>query len=36
MVAARFELSEQAIGARKELHLHLEDLDGPVAELTEH
>lgn len=36
MVAARFELSEQAIQARKALHLHLEDLDGPVAELTEH
>jgi len=36
MTAARFELSEQAIAARKELHLHLEDLDGPVAELTEH
>ena len=36
MVAARFELSEQAVAARKELHVHLEDLDGPVAELTEH
>jgi hypothetical protein len=36
MVAARFELPEQAIQSRKALHLHLEDLDGPVAELTEH
>jgi hypothetical protein len=36
MVAARFERSEQAIAARKEVHLRLEDLDGPVAELAEH
>ncbi len=36
MVAARFELSEQAIQARKALHLRLEDLEGPVSELTEH
>jgi hypothetical protein len=36
MVAARFELSEQAIQARKALHLRLEDQEGPVAELTEH
>jgi hypothetical protein len=36
MVAGRFELSEQAIQSRKALHLRLEDLEGPVAELTEH
>jgi hypothetical protein len=36
MVAAKFELSEQAIQSRKALHLRLEDLDGPVSELTEH
>jgi hypothetical protein len=35
MVAARFELSEQAVESRKALHLRLEDLDGPVAELTD-
>jgi hypothetical protein len=36
MVAAGFELPEQAVQTRKTLHLRLEDLDGPVAELTEH
>lgn len=35
MVAARFELPEQAIQSRKAIHLRLEDLDGPVAELSE-
>lgn len=36
MVAARFELPEQAVQARHALHLRLEDREGPVAELTEH
>jgi len=36
MVAARFELPEQALQSRKGLHVRLIDLNGPVSELTEH
>jgi len=35
MVAARFELTEQAIESRKSLHLKFTDLDGAIAELAE-
>jgi hypothetical protein len=34
MAGARFELGEQAIDARKAIHLRIEDLDGTVVELA--
>lgn len=34
MAGARFELGEQAIDARKSLHLRIEDLDGTVVDLV--
>lgn len=36
MVAARFELPESAVAARKNLRIRVEDLDGAVSELAEH
>lgn len=35
MSAARFELPEAEIQSRKRMVLHLEDVDGPAAEITE-
>jgi hypothetical protein len=35
MVGARFELPESAINARKTLRLHIEEMDGPVADIGE-
>jgi hypothetical protein len=35
MTGARFELPESAIEARKTIRVHIEELDGAVAELTE-
>lgn len=35
MVAARFELPEDRIKGRKELRIRVEDVEGPVSEITE-
>lgn len=35
MIGARFELSEAGLEGRKDLRVHIEDLDGAVAELVE-
>jgi hypothetical protein len=35
MVGARFELPESAINSRKTLRLHIEEMDGPVADIAE-
>jgi hypothetical protein len=35
MIGARFEMSEASIEGRKDLRVHIEDLDGAVAELVE-
>lgn len=35
MVAARFDLPSSALDQRKSIHLHLEDLDGTVADFSE-
>ena len=35
MVGARFELPESAIGQRKSIRLHIEDVDGTAAEIGE-
>jgi hypothetical protein len=35
MTAARFEVPESAVNARKSIVLHLEDVDGAMADLTE-
>ncbi len=35
MVGARFELPESGIEGRKNIRLHIEDVDGPVAEIVE-
>ena len=35
MIAARFEVPESKLTARKRLVLRIEDVDGPVSELVE-
>jgi hypothetical protein len=35
MLAVRFDVSEKDLQARKQLHIRIEEIDGPVAELVE-
>jgi hypothetical protein len=35
MIAARFEISEKALRARRSLRIRVEDVDGPVSEIVE-
>ncbi len=35
MAGARFELSDSAVDARKSIRVHIEDVDGTVADLTD-
>jgi hypothetical protein len=35
MIAARFEISEKALRARRSLRVRVEDVDGPVSEIVE-
>jgi hypothetical protein len=35
MIAARFEISEKALQARRSLRVRVEDVDGPVSEIVE-
>ncbi len=36
MIAARFEVPEKVFAQRKDLRIRIEEIDGPVAELSEH